>query len=174
MPVFNGEKYIGESIDSILAQTYKHFELIIVNDGSTDGTLQIIKKYTDARIKLINHSENLGLAVARNKGFEVSRGKYITILDSDDIAIPIRIEEQVNFMESNLEFGLIGSQVQPINSNGQVCGSVWEYLCPAEQIPIFCYLIIVLPNQPFYSAEVAYLKSGIVNLFLLLKIMICG
>lgn len=108
MPVYNSEKYIKESIDSILAQTYSNFEFIIVYDKSTDKTLDIIKSYQDERIKIIN-GDNCGLAAALNKGILSSKGKYIARMDSDDISLPERFEKQVEYLENNPEISLLGS-----------------------------------------------------------------
>jgi len=117
MPVYNGEKYLKESIESILAQSFKDFELLIINDASKDNSEEIIKSYKDARIKLINNEENLGLVGALNKGIDSSAGEYIARMDQDDISLPNRFETQLNFMEAHREIGLCGSWVKNIGVN---------------------------------------------------------
>ncbi len=103
--------YIEESICSILTQTYRDFELLLMDDGSTDGTLDIIRKFDDSRIRLITHSSNLGLIETLNQGIELCTGEYIARMDGDDIALPHRFERQVNFMDDHRDCGVCGSQV---------------------------------------------------------------
>lgn len=119
MPVFNGEKYLKEAIESILNQTYKNFEFLIINDGSTDRSVDIIKKYQniDKRIYLINNEKNKGIVYSLNKGLSSAKGKYILRMDCDDISFSNRIEEQILFMEKNKHIGISGTWVR-INTNG--------------------------------------------------------
>ena len=84
VPVYNTSKYLDECINSIIKQTYKNLEIIFINDSSNDDSLEVISKYKDKRIKIIDLKENKGVAVARNKGIEISTGDYICFLDSDD------------------------------------------------------------------------------------------
>ncbi|MBL4707510.1 MAG: glycosyltransferase [Flavobacteriales bacterium] len=126
MPAYNAEKYISESILSIINQTYRNWELIIINDGSTDQTSQIIKEFLkkDKRLRLSDNETNKGLVFTRNKGLECARGKYIANLDSDDIASSDRLEKQVTFLERNLEYVLLGSACIHINEKGKKIASV--------------------------------------------------
>jgi len=117
MPVFNREKYVADAVNSILTQTFTEFEFIIINDGSTDSTFDILKSFDDKRITLIRSKENQGNYTARNKGMEKATGKYICVMDSDDMALPHRIQKQFDFMESNTRFGLCGSFVKIIDSD---------------------------------------------------------
>lgn len=112
MPVYNGEKYLKESIESILNQTYKNIEFIIIDDCSTDSSFEIIKKYSDERIKYIKNKENSGQSTSRNSGMNLAKGKYIVIMDADDISYPKRIEKQVFFMEKNLNISILGTSVE--------------------------------------------------------------
>ena len=109
MSVFNGEQYLKEAIDSVLNQTYTDFDLLIINDGSTDNSLAIVQSYKDPRIKLINNNQNLGLINSLNKGINLIHSDYIIRMDSDDICLPNRIEVQVNFMDAHPEVGASGS-----------------------------------------------------------------
>lgn len=120
MPVYNGVKYLKQAIDSILNQTYTDFELIIIDDGSTDTSVDLIKSYRDPRIKLFQNNLNRGLAFSRNRAIEQSKGKYIAILDSDDIAYPERIKKQLDFLEKNPDYVMIGSWIDIIDENDQV------------------------------------------------------
>lgn len=112
MPAYNAEKYLREAIDSILSQTYTDFEFIIINDGSTDATKEIIQSYTDPRIVYIENEVNSGICVTLNKGLDAARGKYIARMDSDDIALPNRLETQVRYMDSNPGLGASGSDIE--------------------------------------------------------------
>lgn len=118
LPVYNGEKYLQEAIESILTQTYTNFEFIIINDGSTDNSLEIIEKYKskDNRVIVISR-ENKGLIVTLNEGIGVAKGKYIARMDQDDISLPERFEVQVKFMEENLDIGICGSWIKSFGEN---------------------------------------------------------
>ena len=99
MPVYNGEKYLAEAIESVLNQTYSNFELIILNDKSTDSSKAIIQSYQtkDDRIVFIDKTENVGPATLRSEGFDVAKGEFIALLDADDIAMPNRFEKQIDY-----------------------------------------------------------------------------
>ena len=103
IPVYNSSLYLEECINSIVNQTYKNLEIIIVNDKSTDDSLKIISKFKDKRIKVINLKKNHGVAVARNKGVMASTGDYICYIDSDDYWSLDKIEKQIKFIK-NKEF----------------------------------------------------------------------
>ena len=107
MSVYNAEKYVRDCIRSILGQTFSDFEFIIINDASTDSSPEIIKSFKDKRIRLLNNRERC--YPTRNKGLRVARGKYICIMDADDISLPHRFERQVLFMEQHPQYGLAGS-----------------------------------------------------------------
>lgn len=101
MPVYNGEKFIRETIDSILNQTYQNFEFIIINDGSIDSTQQIISSYNDKRIVLLNLAGNQGISNARNMGTDLSKGEFIALCDADDLYEPNRLQIQLDFLSSH-------------------------------------------------------------------------
>lgn len=111
MPVYNGALYLREAIDSILSQTHSNLELIIINDGSTDNSEEIILSYDDPRIRYIINEKNSGICVTLNKGLDIAKGKYIARMDCDDISIIERLAIQVEFMESHPEIGISGSDV---------------------------------------------------------------
>ncbi len=118
MPVYNAAPFLSIAIESILNQTYKNFELLIINDGSTDDSLQIIKSFSDQRIKLINNDVNIGIIKTRNKGISLSSGKYIAMMDADDISLPTRLEKQVNFLEENINVTALATKLIQINEKG--------------------------------------------------------
>jgi len=111
MPVFNAFPFLSESIQSILNQTFYEFELIILNDKSTDESLEIINKFKaiDNRIVLIDKEQNVGPANLRNEGINIAKGDYIALMDADDIAMPSRFEKQFTFLKNNPEIGLCGT-----------------------------------------------------------------
>lgn len=109
MTVYNGEKYLGLAMDSILKQTFTDFEFLIIDDGSTDCSVEILKRYEDPRIQLVLSYHNMGVSSAANRGLELARGEYIARMDCDDISLPERLEKQVAFMDSHPEVGVCGS-----------------------------------------------------------------
>jgi glycosyltransferase involved in cell wall biosynthesis len=116
MPVYNGAKYVEEAIRSILAQTFHDFEFLIINDGSTDNSEEIILSFTDPRIRYIKNETNLKLIATLNKGLKLARGKYIARMDADDISLPDRLQLQVDFMEEHTEVGVCGSFIKNIGA----------------------------------------------------------
>lgn len=120
MSVYDGEKYLDESIQSILNQTFKDFEFIIINDCSTDNSLYIIKQYAknDKRIVLIQNEENIGLTKSLNKGLKIAKGKYIARMDADDVALSERFNKQYNYLEKNKNVFLLGTSAMMIDEDG--------------------------------------------------------
>lgn len=108
MPAYNDARYIRDAIDSILGQTFTDFELIIVNDGSTDETPQILASYTDPRIRILYHPTNMGRAHARNTALNAAQGEYVLWMDADDISLPQRLEKQIKFMDANPDICVVG------------------------------------------------------------------
>ena len=118
MSVYNGAKFLDEAIDSILTQTFTDFEFIIIDDASSDDSLQVINSYKDARIVLLQNTKNLGLTKSLNIGIAKAKGKYIARMDADDISMPKRLEKQFDFMEEHLEFAFCGTRAKTINDVG--------------------------------------------------------
>ncbi len=135
MPVYNRENYIKSAIDSILNQTFTRFEFIIINDGSTDKTVEIIQSYNDLRIKLHHNDKNRGIVYSRNHGLQKATGKYIGMFDSDDIALPQKFEKQVNFLEKNPDYAMVGAWVKWIDGDGNLTGKSWKLPAPPQKIP---------------------------------------
>jgi len=118
MPVYNGSLYIRPAIESVLNQDFSDFELIIVNDGSTDETAEIVRSYTDSRIILINQ-ENQGVARSLNNALKSARGKYIRRHDADDVSMNDDLQVQVDFLEDHPEFALVCSQIAYMTDRGK-------------------------------------------------------
>lgn len=122
MPVYNAKKYVGEAIESILDQTYKNFECIIVDDASTDETPTILESYRkkDARITVIRNESNKGVTKSLNNALRLARGKYIVRMDADDWSYPERLQLQVNLMERHTDVVVSGSFIEVCDSNLQM------------------------------------------------------
>ena len=118
MPVYNGERYLSEAIESILTQTLSDLELIVVDDCSADGSAAIARDYVsrDERVRLLQHERNQGSASARNSGIAVSRGEFIAAMDSDDISLPQRLEKQAAFLQAHPHIGVVGSNLQIVSA----------------------------------------------------------
>lgn len=124
MPVYNAQLYLKEAIDSIINQTYCDWELIIINDGSTDNSEFIINSYTDPRIKYYRNEKNLGLIASLNKGIGFCEGKYIARMDADDISMPDRFLQQISFLEDHAECVMCGTDAKIIDQNGEETGKI--------------------------------------------------
>lgn len=161
MSVYNGEKYLREAIESILNQTFKDFEFIIINDGSTDDTLKIINSYNDPRIVLISR-KNKGLVASLNEGIEKARGKYIARMDADDRSMPQRLEKQIEYMKSHSKVVICGTTFVEIDSEGDILQKI---AVPLEDCVIRQELLARCPfahGSTLYSRE-ACLKAGLYN-----------
>lgn len=131
--VYNGEKYIAHTVRSILSQSFKDFEYILVDDASTDESVNIIRQFNDPRIKLICNAENSRLVVTRNRGIEAARGEFIALIDHDDVALPNRLECQLNEMLSNSKLVLVGALAQNIDSTGKLMGRRARFSVPTPE-----------------------------------------
>ncbi|KKU68846.1 MAG: glycosyl transferase [Parcubacteria group bacterium GW2011_GWA2_47_16] len=136
MPVYNGEKYIKRAIDSIIRQTFADFELIIINDGSIDRSMEIVKSFGDRRIVTVENEQNTGLSAVRNQGLSTARGDLIAFLDCDDISHPDRLELEVAFLDTHPDFGLVGSYTRLIDMNSKPTGVLWREHIPCEKFPL--------------------------------------
>jgi len=123
MPVHNAALYLHSSITSILNQTFSDFEFIIVDDGSTDESIEIIESFTDSRIQILRHSKALGVSAAMNKAFNVCKGQFIARMDADDVSLPKRFERQVNYMLAHSEVDIVFSRIEQIDVYGNPAGS---------------------------------------------------
>ena len=124
MPVYNSAMYVEDSIVSILQQTMTDFELIVVDDGSTDESVDIIRKISDDRIVLICNDRNRGISYTTNRALKAAKGKYIAHLDSDDLSLPNRLEEELNYLEKNPDVTLCGSNIEAFGDDQYITKSV--------------------------------------------------
>lgn len=151
MAVYNAEKYLRLAIESILSQTLKDFEFIIVNDGSSDRSLEIIKSFDDPRIVLINQ-KNAGVAAASNRGIKESKGEFIARLDSDDLSLPTRLEKQYNFLKTNRDYIAVGSNADIIDADNNFL------YCSKQKIKNES-IKSILPSSPFINSSVMFKKN---------------
>lgn len=121
MPSYNTEKFIKESIESVLAQTYQNWELLIVDDCSKDNTDNVVSEFTDSRIKYFKNPQNSGAAVSRNRALREAKGKWIAFLDSDDLWKPDKLEKQIGFMEKN-NYHFSYTEYEEIDEAGNALG----------------------------------------------------
>lgn len=132
MPAYNAQKYIAEAIDSILNQTFSNFELIIVNDASSDNTESIITSYRDPRIVYLKNETNLGVAKTLNYGLSVAQGEYIARMDADDISLPTRLEMQCNYLDANPLIAVLGTETETFLGNQIISSCGWSSHLPSH------------------------------------------
>ena len=171
MSVYNGERYLHKAVESILDQTFANFEFIIINDGSTDSTGGILRRYEeiDERVRVFSQ-ENLGLIASLNKGCRLARGEYIARMDADDISLPDRLAKQVHYMETHAEIGVLGTWVEYIDESGKTYG---QWRTPAQSGLVGWSLIFgtclahptvimrsnVLENLNYYRREALHVED---------------
>lgn len=157
MPVYNAEKYISDAIASVLQQSFTDFELLIINDGSTDNTENIIASFTDARIVLINQS-NQGVAAALNNGLQIARANYIARFDADDICMPQRLQVQYDFLSSNPDYTIVGTDVDYLDMNDEFVFSYCSSVYTNEQIQQQQFV-----TCPFIHSSVLFRKENVLK-----------
>lgn len=150
MPVYNGARYLREAIDSILLQSFRDFELLIIDDGSTDASAEIVRSYGDSRIRLLTSQRNMRIAATLNRGLDEARGEYIARMDADDICHLRRLEKQVSFLDANPAFGVCGTRARAFGTA--------RYLIrhPAKPEQIRCRLLF---NTAFVHPSVIMRRS---------------
>jgi glycosyltransferase involved in cell wall biosynthesis len=137
MPVYNGDKYLREAIDSILNQSFHDYEFLIIDDGSTDRSAEVIESYNDSRIQFVRNKVNLGLIAALNMGLALARGEYVARMDQDDISLPERLKKQADFMDQHSNLGICGTWSQTF---GEVEKS-WLTSFPVGHVEIMSQLL---------------------------------
>ena len=159
MPVYNAEQFLDRAIQSILNQTYDKWELLLIDDCSTDNSLKLINKYSDPRIRLLVNETNRGIAQASNRGIEESKGKYIALLDDDDEAIINRLELQVEYMEEHSDVAILGGRSIDMDEHDKILslkGSV-------RNNPKLIKAMLLFGNVDFYNGTAMIRKNFIVD-----------
>lgn len=158
LTTYNGAEHVAETVESVLSQTYDDWELVIINDGSTDQTREIIESFDDDRIRLFNQ-ENRGRGPALNRGLGLARGKYVAIIDDDDIADSERLQEQVSFLDSQSDVDLVGTwYANEWNTEGN---SDLEYVRPPTEHAELCETLPI--RNPFAHSTVMYRKKAVLT-----------
>lgn len=135
MPVFNAGNFVSEAIQSLLNQSFSDFELIIIDDGSTDNSLGIIESFSDSRLILLRNTVNQGIVYSRNRGLQVACGDYYAPFDADDVATPDKFLKQIDFLKKNPDYSMVGSFATIIDDSGKPTGKRWKLPAPAARIP---------------------------------------
>lgn len=136
MPVYNAECFVRAAVESILAQTLADFELILIDDGSSDDSLQMVREIHDSRLRILQNEKNLGAAATKNRGIENARGEFIAFLDADDIALPQRLAAQLDFLQRRNEIGIVGSQFLLIDECGREMGTSSTWPCEPDDVRV--------------------------------------
>lgn len=158
LPVFNAEKTVGDAITSILLQTYSNWELLIIDDGSTDQSVAISKKFKDSRITVFADGINKGLPARLNEAIDKSSGKYFARMDNDDLCFPDRLEKQVQFLEAHDDIDLLGTQAITFVNSGQVIG-IFPFRKTHEEICVKPWLGFYLPH-PTWMGRIEWFKNN--------------
>lgn len=159
MPSYNAESYIGQAIESILYQTYENWELIIIEDASTDRSMDVIRSYEDDRIKVYCNGYNRGIAASTNRGIDECHGKYVALLDDDDIAEKKRLELQVNYLEQHLEIDILGGRTTYIDSQGELI----DYAAVPRYNPRYIKAMLLFNCMDFMNSTAMIRKNFIVK-----------
>jgi glycosyltransferase involved in cell wall biosynthesis len=122
MPVYNGERFLAEAVESILGQTLTSFELIAIDDGSTDGSRRILERFRDPRVRVLENERNLGGARSANRAITEARSVYVARMDQDDVSLPHRLERQVEFLAHHPEIAVVGTWAEIVDEEGRVLG----------------------------------------------------
>lgn len=157
MPVYNGERYIREAIKSILNQTYKNFELLIIDDCGQDKSMDIARAYAkiDDRIRIIYNRSNKGIAYSRNVGLDVCDGEYIAIMDDDDYAFNYRLSKQVEFLDNNPQYDVVGGKAKWIDGEGRVIKPEIDLLKDEKKIKaMFLFFNIFNNSEVMFRKEI--------------------
>lgn len=166
LPAYNAAQYIAETIESIVAQTYTNWELLVIDDASNDATPAIVAGYRDPRIVIETNAVNCGLAISLNKALALAKGDYIARIDADDICMPDRLAEQVNYMEQHTNVVLCGVWAKPINADGHAMAGIMAnatdnavlkaslfFGCPFLHPSIMLRSSVLVSNHLNYSTE---------------------
>ena len=137
VPCFNREAYIGEAVKSILAQNLGDLEILVVDDGSTDASTDVVDSFDDPRVRLVRNERNLGIPATRNRGLDLARGDYIATLDSDELAEPGRLERQVAFLDARADIALVGSWAREVTEAGAATGKIKRRPTDPDEIDLW-------------------------------------
>lgn len=158
MPVYNGDRFLRPAIESVLSQDFDDFELMIVDDGSTDDSVEIVRSYKDARIRLLQNSQNLGIVGALQAGLQAARGEYVARLDADDVCCAGRLRLQAAFIDDHPSIMVLGGACEQIDAAGALVGA---YSGPTEPILVEWELLF---QNPLIHSTVMYRRAEILKI----------
>lgn len=158
MPVYNGERFLCQAVESILNQSFDDFHFLIINDGSTDRTEEILTSYTDPRIELMENPANLGLTKSLNRGLSRARGEYVARMDGDDVSMPERLASQVEFLDENPKVVITGSYYIKIDTRGR---KVSEIMIPQRSDHVVAQLFF---ENPFSHGSLMVRTDAVVGM----------
>jgi glycosyltransferase involved in cell wall biosynthesis len=157
MPVYNGAAYLAQAIQSVLAQSFTDFELLVIDDGSTDESAPIALAFTDPRIKVLHNGANRGLVHSRNRGIDTATGTYIAFLDADDVARPQRLQRQLLALERDATLAAVGSSAQPIDAKGLPRSYVWRM--PGS--PAYCEAMLLF--RQWFNTSAFFVRGPVIR-----------
>ena len=160
MPVRNGAAHLQEAIDSILAQTFTDFELLIIDDGSTDATPKILRAVRDPRVRVVTHPQNLGLVPTLNQGLELARGELIARQDHDDLSQPERLQKQVDFLRRHPDFALVGTEAFATGEDGKKAYRLLRPLRPESVRWYLCFDNAFIHSSVMFRRDVIQRDFG--------------
>lgn len=164
MPVYNSQRFLEKAVESVLNQTYMDFELLIIDNASTDNSLEIAKNFSDNRIKILKNDSNMGVAYTRNRGIREAKGEYIALMDSDDITTSFRIEKEVEFLDNNPDIIVVGGCMQMIDEEGNPLGPMIPQLLNPNYIKAFMILNNTMVNGSTMFRKKIVIENNILYL----------
>lgn len=158
IPVYNAEEFLYATVCSALDQTFTDFELLVVDDGSTDNSMAILKSFNDSRLRVVKNECNKGRPFTRNRGIELARGEYLAVLDADDLVVPERLSRQVEFLDQHPDVVAVGSSALYIDSSGNIA-SLCQVPTESKDIrrKIFC-------NNCFFHSSVMFRRQALIDI----------
>lgn len=154
MPVYNTAAYVGQAIQSVLDQTFEDWELIIIDDGSSDGSEDVVRRFSDSRIRFERHSPNRGVSRTLNRALELSRGTWVARHDSDDVSLPERLNLQVAYLRAHPECGILGTYATTTDPDGRPTGAIEHHPTTDAGIRFACFF-----DSPFVSSTVIFRRA---------------
>lgn len=160
LPVHDAEAYVAEAIESILGQTCADFELLVIDDGSTDRSVEVVQGYRDPRVRLLRNPENIGISATLNRGLDAATGVYVARMDADDVSLPERLQKQVDFLDRNPDIGLAGAGMELFGAaEGAVVAPRADPDAVASSLPFFnpiCHPSVMMRASVFREAALRY------------------
>ena len=157
MSVYNGAAFLNEAVESILSQTFSDFEFLIIDDGSIDSSVEIIRSYHDPRIRLVKNTANIGMAASLNRGLALANGEYVARMDQDDISLPQRLACQVDFLDSRQEVGAIGSAIEVFGDKNEVI----RFPTDPDRIKCELFFMNVIAHPTVMMRRIMFISHGL-------------